>query len=78
MDQDRDATLEFDLSHTHRSGRHSTPSRDSGDGGDSGRSLTRRSRSLSPRRHLRETDERRLAAEQRVADMQRLLELKVT
>ena len=77
MDQDRDATLEFDLSHTHRSGRHSTPSRDGCDG-DSIRSLTRRSRSLSPRRHLRETDERQLMAEQRLADTQRLLELKVT
>ena len=76
MEHERDATLEFDLSHSHRSGRHSTPSRDGGDP-EPAQSLARRSRSLSPRRHRQDTAQRRLTAEQRLADTQRLLELKV-
>ena len=74
MDQDRDATLEFNLSHSHRSGRHSTPSR--ADEGESDQRLARRSRSLSPGRQRQ--GEGLATTDQRVADLQRLLELKVS
>ncbi|KAK7115660.1 hypothetical protein V1264_001490 [Littorina saxatilis] len=72
---DRDGTLEFDLSHTQRSGRHSTPSRD-GQDGDSSLRMSRRARSLSPRRYQQEAGESSAVLEQRLADAQRLLELR--
>lgn len=70
MDANEDATLDYPL--TQRSGRHSTPTRRE-DACDTG-PLLGRSRSLSPQRHRQQVTERRL--DQRVADLQRLLDLK--